>query len=118
KVINLRNNDTQKVNNGSQLFVKDSHRLVKIDMKKIQMVEALADYVNIYTAEKRYTVLSTLKGILEKLPQNDFMRVHKSYIIRLDAIGQIEDNTISIDKKLIPVSNTYKKQLMERLKII
>ena len=100
------------------IFIKSDSRLVKIDTKKIFYIEAQRDYVNIVTNEQSYIVYSTMKGIKEKLPHDNFVRVHRSFIISLDKINDIEDNTLLINKKIIPIGASHKASLMKRLKII
>lgn len=98
-----------------KLFVKVDHSLVGLDLEEIIMVEAMADYVRIYTEGKRYTVYSSMKGVVSKLPEGMFMRVHRSYIVNLSKIDSIEDNTVVIGGNLVPVGVTYQKVLMSRL---
>ena len=100
------------------VFIKQDSRYIKIRLDEIMYVEALADYVNIYLENKRHTILSTMKAIEQKLPATDFVRVHRSYIVRIDRIKEIEDNTIALDDKLIPVSRSYKENLMKHLKML
>ena len=102
----------------SYIFVKVNSRLERVDIKDIIHIQAMADYVNIHTKAKKYTVLSTMKGIESKLPQKDFTRVHKSYIVRIDCISEIENDTITVEKNIIPLSLSYKKQFKERLNIV
>jgi len=104
--------------NESTMFIKVNSCLVKIYMKDIYLVEALADYVHIHTGSKRYTIHSTMKGMEEKLPQRDFIRVHKSYIVRIDRISEIERDTLALEKRIIPIGNKHRKDLMERLHVI
>ena len=105
--------------NGS-IFVKSKYQHVKVRTKDIFFVEALGDYVIINTADKRYTVHSTMKNLEEKLPKGDFIRTHRSYIIRLDRMVAIEYPNIIIDhnKKYIPIGNSFKERLMSKLKLI
>ena len=101
------------------LFVKADSRYVKINSGDILYIEALADYVSIYTTtEDRFVIHSTMKSIEEKLPQPDFIRIHNSFIVRLDKITSIEDNTVALGKKLFPVSRSHKKDLMDRLRLL
>ena len=100
------------------IFIKVNSRLVKIDTRDILYVEALADYVTLYTSTSRYTVHSTMKGMETALPQKLFFRAHNSYIIRLDKISAIEDNCVIIGERLIPVSRAKMKGLMQRLKLL
>ncbi|MCW3103292.1 MAG: response regulator of the LytR/AlgR family [Bacteroidetes bacterium] len=100
------------------IFIKVASRFIKLELKNIQYIEALADYVTIYTATDKYTIHSTMKGIETTLPANDFARVHNSFIVRLDKIAAIEDNSITVNKTTIPVSRNKFKPLMQRLKLI
>lgn len=100
------------------IFIKVSSRFVKLELKNIQYIEALADYVTIHTATDKYTIHSTMKGIEGALPVKDFARVHNSYIVRLDKITAIEDNSISVNRTTIPVSRNRFKPLIQRLKLI
>ena len=102
----------------TSLLIKQESKLVKLDLQNIYYIEAFSDYVNIYTKTTRYTVLSTMKAIESKLPSADFMRVHRSYIVRLDKISVIEENTIVLNDKLIPVSRSNKEGLVRRLNIL
>lgn len=102
----------------TSLLIKQESKLVKLDLVNIFYIEAFSDYVNIYTKAARYTVLSTMKAIEGKLPSSEFMRVHRSYIVRLDKISVIEENTIVLNDKLIPVSRSNKEGLVRRLNIL
>ena len=92
--------------------------LQAIPLNEIEMVEAKADYVTIHTSGKRYTVYSTMKGIENKLGQEDFVRVHRSYIVNKSRINSIEDNTLVIGEKLVPVGVTYRERLMSSLNLL
>lgn len=106
-----------EANNLHDIFIKKDSKLVRIPLTEIYYVEALADYVNIYTAQQRHTVLSTMKSIENKLPKKDFCRVHRSFIIRIDKIKEIEDNAISISDKTIPISRSYKEHLLSKINL-
>lgn len=102
------------------LFVKSNSRLVKVKSSDIYFVEALKDYVVINTASARYTIHATMKDIEKKLPANDFVRVHRSFIVRIDKIVAIEQPNLILeeDKKLIPIGGSYKDALAKRLNIV
>jgi DNA-binding LytR/AlgR family response regulator len=109
------------VNNAVQenhLFVKVNSSLVKINISDILYIEAMADYVTIHTPEHRYTVHATMKTIQESLPAAGFFRVHNSFIVNIEKISVIEDNMVMINKKLLPVSRSKVKPLMQRLNLI
>jgi two-component system, LytTR family, response regulator len=103
---------------GNFIFVKSDAVLVKLDIRDILWVEALADYVAIITPHKKHVCHSTMKAIESKLPSSQFARIHRSYIVRLDRIDAIEDNSVSVDGKLIPVGGTYRESLMSSLDFI
>jgi len=100
------------------VFIKVDSRLVKLNKNEIFYIEALRDYVIVHTDSKKFTVFSTMKGIEKNLPADEFIRVHRSYIIRIDKILDIEDNTLVIKNKVVPIGPSYKSELMSRLNII
>ncbi len=102
------------------IFVKSNSRLVKVKAQEILFVEALKDYVVINLSDVKYTIHSTMKDIEKKLPNNDFIRVHRSYIVRLDKISAIEQTNIVMEggKKLIPIGGSYKDDLFNKIKTI
>ena len=97
------------------LYVSIERRLVKIDIPSINLIQAKGDYILLKTANKNYVVHSTLKKIEDKLPQDDFLKVHRSYIINTKKIIDIEDSSVLIGKDVIPVSRTNKAELYRRL---
>lgn len=102
------------------IFVKSSSKLIKINTKNIYFIEALKDYVIINTQDKKYTIHSTMKDIEKKLGNNDFSRVHRSFIVRLDKIASIDFPNLLLEdkKKMIPIGGLYKSRLMEKLNLI
>ena len=100
------------------LYIKKDSRLIRVNAKDIIYVEALSDYVNIFTSNEKFTLLSTMKSIESRLPQNDFSRIHRSYIIRLDRIKEIEDETISLGEKTFPISRTYRGDFFKKLNLL
>lgn len=102
------------------LFVKSNSRMVKLRLSDIYFVEALKDYVVINTLSTRYTVHSTMKDIESKLPENEFVRVHRSFIVRIDKIVAIEPPNLILenDKKIIPIGGSYKDDLSRRLNLV
>lgn len=96
-------------------FVKTEFRLEKVNFADILYIEGMGDYLRIVTPNKRLMTLQNFKKMEEMLPINKFYRVHKSYIIALDKVENIERNRIKISDKLIPISDTYKKPFFEFL---
>ena len=102
------------------IFVKSKSRLIKLNTKDIFFIEALKDYVVINTLNKRYTIHSTMKDIERKMQQDFFLRVHRSYIVRLDKIAQIEQPNLILEEnnKIIPIGGSYKEELIKRINLI
>jgi len=107
------------INNAeNDLYVNIDRRLIKIDIPTIYLIEAKGDYILIKTSEKNYTVHSTLKKIKEKLPEDLFFKIHRSYIINTQKIIDIEDNSVLIEKFVVPVSRNNKPELLKRLNLL
>ena len=102
------------------LFIKSNSKLVKVQTVDIYYVEALKDYVIVNTLNARYTIHSTMKDIEAKLPQKEFVRVHRSFIVRIDKIISIEQPYLIIEheKKPIPIGGSHKEELMSRLNLL
>lgn len=112
-------NISSKPSDEGHIFIKSSTTYIRLSMFDINWVEALGDYVNIYTSEgKRHTVLSTMKAIESKLPDDRFVRIHRSYIVNTHKINEIEDNTVSFENKILPVSRHYKEGLMSKINLL
>lgn len=97
------------------LFVKTDTRLEKVKFAEILFVEAMENYVAIYTGERKLITHSTLKGLQESLPPDRFIQPHKSYLVNMDAIGAVEGNILHIGKYQVPVSKYQKDEVMERI---
>ena len=96
-------------------FVKSEYKQIKINFSEILYIEGLKDYVKIYLKDnpKPILTLMSLKKLEEELPSENFMRIHRSYIIALDKIEAIERNHIVIGKEQIAIAPNYKDSLME-----
>jgi DNA-binding LytR/AlgR family response regulator len=102
------------------VFVKSNSKLVKLRTSDIYFIEALKDYVVIKTEDARFTIHSTMKDMDAKMGSEEFVRVHRSYIVRLDKIAMIEYPNLTLEKigKLIPIGGSYKEELNRRIKTV
>jgi len=98
------------------IFVKSDSVNVKLTLKDLVYVEALGDYINVFTKNKKYTVHQTMKSIENILPSN-FIRVHRSFIVNTSFIDSIEDSTISIASNLIPIGVSYRPEVYKKLNL-
>ncbi|MCK5372051.1 MAG: response regulator transcription factor [Cyclobacteriaceae bacterium] len=101
-----------------EFYVRADAKIVRISYEKILFVEALADYVIIQTEAKKHIVHFTMKGIANRLPEEEFVRTHRSYIVNLDKIEALEDNSILIGEKYIPIGASYKEALLDQLNFL
>ena len=100
-----------------RIFIKDGTALVKVFLKDILYVQAERAYCLIATKEKKYLLSVPLKNFEEQISAEFFLRVHRSYLINLDHIDRLEDNTILIQDARIPVSRSYHEILAKHLRI-
>lgn len=91
------------------IFVKTEHRIQKINLRDILFIEGLQNYISINTGTERILSLQPLKKIEETLPQKEFIRVHKSYIVALRHITAIERSRIFVGDAVIPVGDNYRE---------
>jgi DNA-binding LytR/AlgR family response regulator len=101
-----------------ELYVRTDSKIVKVNFDEILYIEALADYIMIITSNNKYIVHSTMKGFQSRLPEDQFSRVHRSYIINRDKIETIENLFVVINKKFIPIGASYKDEFIENLNML
>lgn len=104
----------QQTDTESFLFVKADRKHYKIATDSILYIEGLKDYIRIHTSGEKVMVLENMKDILEKLPPNQFVRIHRSYIIPLNKMKVIEGNQIQMtDGTYLPIGETYRKLISD-----
>jgi len=89
------------------LFVKVNYEMMKINLKDIEFIEALDDYIKIHIKPVSVLTLMTLKNVLEKLPSQEFIRIHRSYIVPISKIQKFSKNKVIIGGKELPVGSSY-----------
>ena len=94
----------------NHLIIKHNLKNEKIEVDDIDYIEATGDYVKLVTPQKNYIILSTMKGMMNRLPQNQFLRVHKSYIVNLKKVSHYTNKIVMIANKEIPLSRNHKKE--------
>lgn len=104
--------------NKNQIFIKIDSLLVNFNLEHILWIEANGDYVKIHTDNKPILVHSKLRTVEENLPSHDFARVHRSYLVRLDKIKNIDNGNLQIGNKIIPVSSSYRSNLMGKIRTL
>lgn len=103
---------------GEDLYINIDRRLIKLTFDEILFIEAKGDYIDVKTTKETYRVHNTLKKIKEKLPEELFLQIHRSFIINFTKIIDIEDNSVLIEKNVIPISRSNRPELMRRLNLL
>jgi len=109
--------DEVEVTKDEFLFVRDSNITRRLKLDDIFYAEAMGDYVKFYTREKMFAIHGTMKSAEERLPKDNFIRVHRSFIIAVDKIDTLQDGGIMINGKFIPVADAYRKSLNTRMNV-
>jgi len=111
---NVYNKD-ESSNNDETIFVKSNLVNKKIYLNTIKWIEAVGDYVKIVTDDGNHIVLSTMKAFIAKLPEERFMRIHKSFIVNLERVKNFNSKTVEVENQELPLSRTKKTKLFEML---
>lgn len=97
------------------LIVKSGHKLFKINYPELLYIEGQREYVTFHTVNRRVTAYYSLKDLEEELPREQFLRIHKSYIVSFRSIESLEGNTVTVAGIDLPVGGNYREALMQRL---
>ncbi len=100
------------------IFVRNHDKMVKIVVKDIYYIEAQRNYCRIYSRDKEYMLVMTLKDLSEKLPQKNFVRVHRSYIVNIEHVDEVALSHVAVARKAIPLSKAFRNGLLKRLHTI
>ena len=117
KVLELNARKTSVSTQRQEIYVKTEGRYIRLPYSDILYIENIGDYVKIFTQDNSYIIHTTMKYLEEKLG-GQFLRVHRSFIVHLDKIVDIEENNLVIAKKVIPISRANKPELMNRLNML
>lgn len=96
-------------------FVRTNYKMEKVVLNKVTHIESMREYVAIYTPEKRFVVNQTMNKLEKELPKDQFLRIHRSYIIGLRHISEINGNMVIIKDKKITIGASYRKAFFEQL---
>jgi len=99
------------------LLIKSDKRIFKVNLNEIKYLQSYGDYLKVVTIHKSIVSHQTLKKIVEMLPASEFIQIHKSYIVSLKHISFIEGNQVKVGDEFLPIGNTFKEKLLERLNV-
>ncbi|WP_211093151.1 LytR/AlgR family response regulator transcription factor [Chitinophaga polysaccharea] len=106
---------SQDTSSPPYVFIKTDNRLEKVLYDEILLVEALENYVAVYTTDKKMITHATLKSVLDMLPPRQFIQPHKSYLVNMKCITAIEGNILHVGPHQVPVSKYQKEAVMEKI---
>lgn len=115
--------DLQVVNQGNShgeiekayMDVKENKKVIRIYLNDIRFIEGLNEYVGIHTTERRIVTKCSLSKIDEKLPSDQFLRIHKSFIVPIPKIQAFSSTTVEVDNKELPIGRSYKNIVLQTL---
>lgn len=114
--INLKNNIKTEIHRVEpHLFLKVEKKMVKITIDEILFIEGMKEYIKVVTTDKTYITHKSLTSLSEELPEDRFMRIHKSYIIAIDKIKSIEGNRIQMLSYILPIGRNYSKEVKNKI---
>lgn len=108
-------NELQDDQSSQFILVKADNLLVNVDLRDILFLEAYGDYIKVHTNDKVYVTYNTMKNMEASMPKNQFFRIHRSFIIRLDKVVNIEQLSVLIGDKTLPIGKNYKTDLVEKM---
>lgn len=116
------NNHTTSMNNHNNnedpfIYVKENKKVLKVHLNEILYVEGLSEYVQIYTQNKKIVTKNSMTNMADKLPDHEFMRIHKSYIVSLSKIQAFTTSSVEIPGKQLPIGRSYKNSVIEALQV-
>jgi len=103
------------INDEAFIYVKENKKVIKIYLREIHFIEGLNEYIRIHTDNRRVVVKSSLHSIEEKLPSEQFIRIHKSYIVSIPRIRAFNATTIELDNAKLRIGRNYKNQVFSAL---
>lgn len=108
----------RKNNNSEFIFIRDSYTIRKLKISDILYLEAKDNYVSIFLSDKTYSIHSSIKCVEQRLPLDIFIRVHRSFIVNINRIDTMEGRILVLNKNMVPVSDTYRADLIRRMHIL
>jgi len=102
----------------TEMYVKSDGKFIRIPYSEVLYFENVGDYIKVITSNGMHIIYGALKALAEKLSYPRFLKVHRSFIVNLDKIIDIEDNSLVIGQKVIPISRAHKPIIMNSINII
>jgi len=110
--------NTATIESNDYIFIKADGKLIRLNNDDVLFMESMGDYVKFVTPVKKYVTLNTIKGLEEKVNKTSFLKVHRSFIVNIHKIDDIQDNTLYIKGNYIPISKAHRADVMKKLNIV
>ena len=110
--------NTATIESNDYIFIKADGKLIRLNNDDVLFMESMGDYVKFVTPAKKYVTLNTIKGLEEKVNKTAFLKVHRSFIVNIHKIDDIQDNTLYIKGNYIPISKAHRADVMKKLNIV
>ena len=114
----LKHTMSEKLNESQDFYINIDKRLIKINFDSIELIKAKGDYIELITDSEAFKVHTTLKKIISKLPESNFLKVHRSYVINTSKIVDFQDNSVLISRHVIPVSRSNRPLLLQKINLL
>lgn len=103
----------QTENEPEYIFIKANKKAIRVEFKSISHIEGLGDYIKIHLKNEHLVTNLSMKKMEELLPEDEFFRIHKSFIIRLDQIQSVEGNLVDVNGNKLPIGNNFRQSFQE-----
>jgi len=100
------------------IFIRDSNVIKRLKLSDILYIEAMGDYVKLFTAQRFYAIHATLKVVEQRLPPSRFLRVHRSFMVAIDKIDTIREGVLIINDTPVPVADAHRATLNKRMNVL
>jgi DNA-binding LytR/AlgR family response regulator len=106
---------TSTLDNNDFIFVRSDRRMQKINFDDLLYIESYSDYIKIYLSDSVIVTRETITAIEAKLPKARFLRIHRSYIVALEHIQSFTNDHVTVNRKALSISRSYKKEVLKHL---
>ena len=114
----VENPEAPAIRNQDHVFIKTEYRIQRVDLADISYIEALRDYVALHIGTEKILTLESMRHMEEILPEDQFIRIHKSYIVNRNKIDYLERIRVVIGKEYLPIGDTYKEKVRLKLGLL
>lgn len=120
KAREIQESDTEQIRymETEFIFIRDANIVKRLQLDELLYAEAMGDYVRLQTPGRFYAIRNTMKAVEDRLPPGKFLRVHRSYIVAINKIDSLQDGTLTVNGKPLPVADAYRGALNRALNIL